>query len=261
MTPADEHDLPAGERIDRIIADLGDWRGEALARMRDLIRDAVPAVVEEIKWVKPTNPAGVPTWSHDGIICTGEVYKARVKLTFMAGAALDDPRRPVQRQPRRRHPSRHRPPRGRRGGCGCLPGPGPGGRRARRRWTGGVGPGGPALTDHPSCIRGSPGRPHHRRHATGRDGVARPPHRAGGPSGRVPRAGRQLRRHARTARGPRRRAAPVRRQRVGHQLRTPLAITQTVHNAHRPQPSRRRARGRHHDRRPRLGRARRREHR
>ena len=91
MAPTPDHDLPAAERVDRILADLGDWRGEALARMRDLIRDAVPDVVEEIKWVKPTNPAGVPTWSHDGIICTGEVYKARVKLTFMSGASLDDP--------------------------------------------------------------------------------------------------------------------------------------------------------------------------
>lgn len=88
-TPAD--DAPAEERIDRIIAGLDDWRGETLATMRALIKEAVPDVVEEIKWVKPTNPDGVPTWSHDGILCTGEVYKARVKLTFMAGAALDDP--------------------------------------------------------------------------------------------------------------------------------------------------------------------------
>ncbi|HEX7131775.1 MAG TPA: DUF1801 domain-containing protein [Iamia sp.] len=92
MSNDDDHSsAPAGERIDRIIAELDDWRGATLARIRGLIRDAVPDIVEEIKWVKPSNPAGVPTWSRDGIVCTGEVYKARVKLTFMAGAALDDP--------------------------------------------------------------------------------------------------------------------------------------------------------------------------
>ena len=79
------------ERIDRTIAELGDWRGESLGRMRKLIRDADPHVIEELKWVKPSNPAGVPTWSHDGIICTGEVYKTAVKLTFANGASLDDP--------------------------------------------------------------------------------------------------------------------------------------------------------------------------
>ena len=78
-------------RIDRIIAELGDWRGETLARMRKLINDADRDVVEEIKWVKPTTPSGVPTWSHDGLICTGETYKAYVKLTFANGAKLDDP--------------------------------------------------------------------------------------------------------------------------------------------------------------------------
>jgi len=79
------------ERIDRTIAELGDWRGESLGRMRKLIRDADPHVIEELKWVKPSNPAGVPTWSHDGIICTGEVYKSAVKLTFANGASLEDP--------------------------------------------------------------------------------------------------------------------------------------------------------------------------
>ena len=81
----------AGKRIDRLIAELGDWRGEALARMRKLIREADKGVVEEVKWVKPTTPNGVPVWSHDGIICTGEVYKAYVKLTFAHGAKLEDP--------------------------------------------------------------------------------------------------------------------------------------------------------------------------
>ena len=68
-----------------------DWRDETLQRIRELIEDAVPGVVEEAKWVKPTNPGGVPTWSHNGIICTGETYKAAVKLTFMKGASLPDP--------------------------------------------------------------------------------------------------------------------------------------------------------------------------
>ncbi|MCW1430344.1 DUF1801 domain-containing protein [Novosphingobium sp. JCM 18896] len=78
-------------RIDAKLAGLGDWRGEALARMRKLIRAADPEVVETVKWVKPSNPSGVPCWEHAGIICTGEVYKAYVKLTFAQGAALDDP--------------------------------------------------------------------------------------------------------------------------------------------------------------------------
>lgn len=78
-------------RIDRKLADLGDWRGEALARMRGLIREADPEMVEAVKWVKPSNPSGVPTWEHAGIVCTGEVYKAYVKLTFAQGAALNDP--------------------------------------------------------------------------------------------------------------------------------------------------------------------------
>src|SRR5881409_683978 len=82
----------ASERIDNRIAELGDWRGETLSRMRTLIKDADPDVVEELKWVKPTNP-GTPTWSHDGIICTGESYKNVVKLTFAKGASLKDPAR------------------------------------------------------------------------------------------------------------------------------------------------------------------------
>jgi hypothetical protein len=77
--------------IDAKIASLGDWRGAALARMRKLIHEADPDVVEEVKWRKPSNPAGVPTWSHGGILCTGETYKDKVKLTFAKGASLDDP--------------------------------------------------------------------------------------------------------------------------------------------------------------------------
>src|SRR5689334_25439101 len=78
------------ELIDGRIADLGDWRGQTLGRMRSLIREADPEVVEEWKWAKRTNP-GTPVWSHDGIICTGESYKSVVKLTFFKGASLPDP--------------------------------------------------------------------------------------------------------------------------------------------------------------------------
>jgi hypothetical protein len=85
-----EDNQSASELIDKRIAELGDWRGETLARMRQLIKEADPDVVEELKWVKPTSP-GTPTWSHDGIICTGETYKSVVKLTFAKGASLDDP--------------------------------------------------------------------------------------------------------------------------------------------------------------------------
>jgi len=78
--------------IDARIKKLGDWRGETLARVRALIKQADPHVVEEVKWRKPSNSMlGVPVWEHDGIICTGETYKAVVKLTFANGAALDDP--------------------------------------------------------------------------------------------------------------------------------------------------------------------------
>jgi hypothetical protein len=78
--------------IDARIAALGDWRGETLARVRTLIKEADPDVVEDVKWRKPSNAMlGVPVWEHDGIICTGETYKAVVKLTFARGAALEDP--------------------------------------------------------------------------------------------------------------------------------------------------------------------------
>jgi hypothetical protein len=82
----------ASELISKRIAELGDWRGATLGRMRKLIKEADPDVVEEWKWVKPTNP-GTPVWSHEGIICTGECYKAVVKLTFAKGASLKDPAR------------------------------------------------------------------------------------------------------------------------------------------------------------------------
>jgi hypothetical protein len=80
----------ASEQIDQRIAGLEDWRGETLSRMRKLIHEADPDVVEEWKWAKQTSP-GTPVWSHDGIICTGESYTSVVKLTFMKGASLSDP--------------------------------------------------------------------------------------------------------------------------------------------------------------------------
>ena len=82
----------ASQLISQRIAQLGDWRGETLSRMRKLIKQADPDVVEEWKWVKGKNP-GTPVWSHDGIICTGESYKHAVKLTFAKGASLKDPAR------------------------------------------------------------------------------------------------------------------------------------------------------------------------
>jgi hypothetical protein len=77
--------------IDARIAALGDWRGETLARVRKLIRQADPEVVEAVKWRKPSNMLGVPVWEHAGIICTGETYRSVVKLTFAKGASLQDP--------------------------------------------------------------------------------------------------------------------------------------------------------------------------
>jgi hypothetical protein len=79
------------ETIDAKIDSLPGWRGITLARVRELIREADPQVVEEVKWRKASNPLGVPTWSHDGIICTGETYRDKVKLTFARGASIDDP--------------------------------------------------------------------------------------------------------------------------------------------------------------------------
>jgi hypothetical protein len=93
MKPSEaKGDVSASRLIDARITKLGDWRGEMLARVRALIKQADPDVVEEVKWRKPSNAMlGVPVWEHDGIICTGETYKNYVKLTFAKGAALDDP--------------------------------------------------------------------------------------------------------------------------------------------------------------------------
>jgi hypothetical protein len=83
---------PSGsDLVEARIAEIGGWRGEILARLREIIRRADPELVEEIKWRKPTNPGGVPVWSHGGILCTGESYKDKVKLTFAHGASLPDP--------------------------------------------------------------------------------------------------------------------------------------------------------------------------
>ena len=90
--PDTSRDQSASELISERIAELGDWRGKTLRRVRTLIKKADPDVVEEWKWVKPTKP-GTPVWSHDGIICTGESYKNVVKLTFAKGASLKDPSR------------------------------------------------------------------------------------------------------------------------------------------------------------------------
>jgi hypothetical protein len=80
------------ELIDAQIKELGDWRGTTLSRMRTLIKQADPEVVEDVKWRKPSNSMlGVPVWSHDGIICTGETYRDKVKLTFAKGASIEDP--------------------------------------------------------------------------------------------------------------------------------------------------------------------------
>ncbi len=82
----------ASAKITRRIEELGDWRGETLAHVRKLIHDADPNIIEEWKWEKPTS-GGVPVWSHDGIVCTGESYKQAVKLTFARGASIDDPKK------------------------------------------------------------------------------------------------------------------------------------------------------------------------
>jgi hypothetical protein len=89
-----KENVPPGESasalIDKRIEELGDWRGKTLAKVRQLIKEADPEIVEEWKWVKPTNP-GTPVWSHNGIVCTGETYKSVVKMTFAKGASLNDP--------------------------------------------------------------------------------------------------------------------------------------------------------------------------
>jgi hypothetical protein len=88
---AKEAEASPSQLIDAKVAALGDWRGGTLSRLRSLIKEADPEVVEEVKWRKPSNMFGVPVWEHAGIICTGETYKNAVKLTFAKGASLEDP--------------------------------------------------------------------------------------------------------------------------------------------------------------------------
>jgi hypothetical protein len=90
MTRSEGNESPSA-LIDAKVAALADWRGATLARVRALIKTADPQVVETVKWRKPSNPSGVAVWEHDGMICTGEVYKDKIKLTFAQGAALEDP--------------------------------------------------------------------------------------------------------------------------------------------------------------------------
>jgi len=89
--PAESPSETPSELTDAKLAELSDWRAEMLARIRQLTEQAIPEVVEEVKWRKPSNPSGVPVWSHNGILFTGETYKDKVKLTFVNGAALEDP--------------------------------------------------------------------------------------------------------------------------------------------------------------------------
>jgi hypothetical protein len=81
------------KEVDAIIKDLDDWRGQKMSRLRSLILRADPAVVEEVKWRKPSNPMGVPVWSHDGIVCIGNALKSAVRLTFPKGAQIKDPKK------------------------------------------------------------------------------------------------------------------------------------------------------------------------
>jgi len=83
----------AAQQIDAIIKEAGDWRGKKLAQLRTLIRKADPAVVEEVKWKKPSKPSGVPVWSHDGIVCIGETLKNATRLTLPKGALMKDPKK------------------------------------------------------------------------------------------------------------------------------------------------------------------------
>jgi hypothetical protein len=82
----------ASQQIDAMIKETGDWRGETLSRLRAVIKQADPTVVEEVKWKKPSNPMGVPVWSHDGTICVGNVLKNAVRLTFPKGVQMEDPK-------------------------------------------------------------------------------------------------------------------------------------------------------------------------
>jgi hypothetical protein len=86
-------EMSPSQQIDAIIKKPGDWRGEKLSQLRALIKEADPAVIEEVKWKKPSNPMGVPVWSHGGIICVGDTLKNAVRLTFPKGAQMKDPKK------------------------------------------------------------------------------------------------------------------------------------------------------------------------
>lgn len=90
---AAQHEKSASEQIDHIIQSAHDWRGDMLASLRAVIRSADPEGIEEVKWKKPSNPLGVPVWSHDGILCVADILKAAVRLTFPKGAQIKDPKR------------------------------------------------------------------------------------------------------------------------------------------------------------------------
>jgi hypothetical protein len=90
--PSPKGESPS-QQIDDIIKESGDWRGQKLSQLRALIKQADPAVVEEVKWKKPSNPRGVPVWSHEGIICLGDTLKNAVRLTFPKGAQMKDPKK------------------------------------------------------------------------------------------------------------------------------------------------------------------------
>lgn len=85
-------DKPASEQIDAIIAKYPDWRGKTMAQLRKLIKQADPDVLEEVKWKKPSNPDGIPVWSHNGILCNGETYKSHLRISFAKGPLLPDPK-------------------------------------------------------------------------------------------------------------------------------------------------------------------------
>ena len=92
MSPSAK-DKSISQQVDAIIKQSGDWRGKKLAQLRTLIKKADPAVVEEVKWKKPSKPMGVPVWSHDGIVCIGDTLKNAVRLTFPKGALMKDPKK------------------------------------------------------------------------------------------------------------------------------------------------------------------------
>jgi len=85
--------MSPSQQIDAIIEEAGDWRGKKMSQLRALIKQTDPAIVEEVKWKKPSNPMGVPVWSHEGIICVGDILKNTVRLTFPKGARMEDPKK------------------------------------------------------------------------------------------------------------------------------------------------------------------------